>query len=234
MRSIAVVIQACPNPRPGLDSVLASIEASDIGTNYDLRFQPLGLTIREHFFDTMRSAATRGCDLVLRLEDDVLVNQHILHNLASWPAIDDPRFGAGWAFDPGGTTRSAYDRKSHCAVEKTRWVACLQAYSQAVLVWTRDVEAICTGAQKWFATHPSICEQDLAISSAVLGAGKQHAIHGPSLVEHLITLPSQLNHSHKGIQAATSDKAFSATWKRGDPQLDRFGRVVTARPQRTG
>lgn len=233
MRSVAVVVQACPAPgRPGLERVRASIEASDIGTNYQLLFQPPELNIREHFSDAWRRGAATGADLILRLEDDVEVNRHILYNLATWEAVDDQRFGVGWAFDPGGMTRTTFDRRWGHSPRKDRWFNHSLAYSQAVVLRAQDVDWVLAGCQRWFSQHPnSPCEQDTALSEAVAAAGKYVAIHAPSLTEHLIDMPSQLGHKHRFDKnsAAQSAGTFAVNWRRGDPIIDRHGRLVTRR-----
>jgi hypothetical protein len=232
VRSIAVVVQACPAPgRPGWPEVQASIEASDIGKNYQLCFQPPELTIRQHFVASMQQGAAVGADLVLRLEDDIDVSRHILHNLGTWPLIDDPSFGLGWAFDPGGAGYSTYDRKWRHTPTKSRWETKLIAYSQAVLCWTRDVPELLLHCERWFAEHPkSPCEQDLALSNAAIhGLGRRIAVHSPSLVEHRLELSSQLDHAHQGVKAAHSNGSFFKDWRRGDPVYDRHGRRVTER-----
>jgi len=230
MRSVAVVVQACPAPgRPGWEQVRAAIEASDIGYNYRVCFQSPNRTIREHFLDTLRSGASLGRDLVLRLEDDVDVNQYILENLVNWPALDDDRFGLGWAFDPGGSAQSGFDRKHRRVVPATRWSRKPLAYAQGVLLYTRDVDWICAGCERWFQTHDSPCAQDMAMTATVTEAGKSIAVHSPSLLEHLTALPSTLGHNHVGNRVAHSNGTFLRTWRRSDPVLDRHGRPLTLR-----
>lgn len=226
MRSIAVVIQACAAPgRSGWESTRASIESSDIGCDYDLRHQPADLSIREHFLDCLLRGAERGADLVLRLEDDVQVNQYILQNLRTWPDLENPMFGCGWAFDPGGVTLDAYHRRWNLVSTKTRWVDRPISGSLATLLWTRDIPAIVGFCKAWFAKNPGPCEQDLALSWAVLSTGRRVAVHAPSLVEHS-DFPSQLNHRHAGIKASTSNGSYIKNWRRGEPVLDRYGRKV--------
>jgi hypothetical protein len=227
---ISVVVQAGPEPgRPGWDQIRASIEASDIGTNYAVMFQPTDMSIREHFLAVLDRLAASQADLCLRLEDDVEVNQHILYNLVSWPELDDPRFGIGWAFDPGGSAYSVFDRKWRKIPTKPRWTNLQCAYSLGTLMYRKDIPAIRAQCAQWFAQHPSPCEQDLALSSAANQLGKWICIHAPSLLEHRIDLPSQLGHSHRGDRGAHSNGAFFKDWRRGDPVVDQYGRIVTQR-----
>jgi hypothetical protein len=227
MRSVAVVVQGCPAPgRPGIDKVKASIEASDIGTNYQWRVQPPGMSIEEHMYDCMRAGRDTGADLVLRLEDDVLVNRHILYNLGTWKAPDDPRFGLGWAFDPGG--RTGWRARFRTRLRADRWEEGLVPFSQAVLMRPGDIEDIIVHSRRYFDTIAYYGgAQDNALTYAVAALGKQVAVHAPSLSEHLIEqMPSQFGHRH-AKPIASSNGSFDPDWKRGEPIRDRYGRLVT-------
>lgn len=90
---------------------VASIERSDIGTKYlvcedrKVRTFPkdyadLQKTWDSYWRDMLKAAEVRKCQYILRLEDDVIVNQHILHNLSTWAALKHPRFGFGTLFTP--------------------------------------------------------------------------------------------------------------------------------------
>lgn len=227
MRTIAVVVQACPAPgRPGWADVQASIETSDIGKNYQALYQPPGRSIREHFLDSLRRGADTGADLVLRLEDDIEVNRHILDNLRAWPAIDAKQFGVGWAFDPGGVANTTYHRKWDLVPTKWYWHDRKLSGSLAVLMWSKDVPTLCRLCEQWFAQHNSPCEQDLALSCATLAMGRRIAVHAPSLVEHRPGMASQLNHQHEGIRASSSGGSFLRDWHWAAPVYDRHGRLV--------
>ena len=87
-----------------------SIHASDIGRNYTLvtdeprKFPEDGDKLQAWWADTCLAQAdaaeARGCKWILRLEDDIIVNRHILHNIQHWPALHDPLFGFGTLFVP--------------------------------------------------------------------------------------------------------------------------------------
>jgi glycosyltransferase involved in cell wall biosynthesis len=227
-RSITVVVQAPPQSRPGWEQVRQAIEASDIGTNYDVMFQRPEHNSREHFLAVLDRLAAADTDLVLRLEDDVDVNRHILYNLSTWPELDDPRFGVGWVFDAGGSTYSSFDRKWRKIPTKCRWTNCRIAYSQGTLIHRRDVPWIRERSKLWFDIHPGVNDQDLALSEVICQRGKWICIHAPSLLEHRIDLPSMLNHGHSA-RLGQSSGAFFKDWRRGDPVVDQYGRVVAQR-----
>jgi len=90
---------------------LASIEASDIGKNYHLHLDPSErvfprdyAALQQWWYDAMLemclAAHSNDQSWMLRLEDDIIVNESILHNIYTWPALDDPLFGFGTLFHP--------------------------------------------------------------------------------------------------------------------------------------
>lgn len=97
---IDVVIHTCPPRSEVLAKTVASVEASDIGSAYRVECEPPGAIHFEKRLHYLRllAEASRRAEYVLRLEDDVEVNAHILHNLTTWPALHDDDFGAGLAF----------------------------------------------------------------------------------------------------------------------------------------
>jgi len=104
-KDIAVVVHTCPARREKWGPLLDSIEQSDIKNRnvdpyFDLAIEPKGASNFEkrlHYLSLLCRNA-RKAPYVLRLEDDIIVNKHILHNLCTWPALDDPSFGMGLAF----------------------------------------------------------------------------------------------------------------------------------------
>ena len=224
MPSLKVFVQCPVKLREGFDKCRASIESSDIGTDYELCMQEPGTHITEHFMALLRHMSEAKTDLVLRLEDDVEVNRHIVHNLTTWPTIHDPRFKIGWAFDPAGRTRTIHDHVYERPPSREIWEEDELAYSLAVLMWTRDVMAIHDACAEFYKTHPGTTAQDLALSRAQHHIGGGLVIHPPSLVEHMLDLPSSLNHPHD--KYSTSMGSFMKDWKRGAPRIDSRGRVV--------
>ena len=192
-----------------------AIETSDIGTNYEIAMHPPGVSLIDHFIALLRHMAEAKTDLVLRLEDDIDVNRHIVHNLTHWPAIHDDRFLIGWAFDPNGSCRTIHDHIYQRAASNDRWMDNDVAFSQAAVMWTRDVHDIANACAVFWKLHPELdgAFQDMALSNAprILKRGRV-VVHAPSLTEHLIDLPSQLAHSH--AHEATSNGTFIKDWKR--------------------
>ena len=216
MSSLSVFVQ-CPKAlRPGFERCRASIEESDIGKNYEVVLQEPGVGLIEHFVGLLRRMGRAKTELALRLEDDVIVNRFIVHNLTTWPAVHQARFLIGWAFDPGGRGFTVHDRIYQRAASSERWIDCEDVlYSQAILLRTCDAADVADACEKFWKIRPDLpgAYQDLALSNVprILGRGAV-VIHAPSLTEHLIELPSQLEHRHD--LHATSMGTFVADWKR--------------------
>lgn len=201
---ITTFIQCVPD-RPKWPVTRASIEASDIGTAYQRSLQPPDLTPREHFLRLLRRMADVRTPLVLRLEDDALVNRHILHNVRTWLALDDPRFGAGWLFCPldrpyGGL----WDRSElHGSV--------------GVVLRTEDIPRLIPRVERWFDEHERRLSQDIALSRAVWLSGKRLFLHRPALVDHQAGGKSSVAASVQDapVQAIRTCAGFDGEWRRG-------------------
>ena len=113
-----VWVQTTPrrDARPTLDS----IEASDIGRGYvQVHDKPLRTfpdeypALQQWWSETTLEMATAayaaGKPWILRLEDDIIINRHILHNLSMWSALRDPLFGLGTLFCPDYWLRCPQD-----------------------------------------------------------------------------------------------------------------------------
>lgn len=177
----------------------SSIEASDVGANYSLLLHPPGLTIGEHFLAVLRCALEAPSELVLRIEDDAIVNQHLVHNLWTWPAWRRDDFGAGWAFCPVASSGRWANRDLHGSV--------------GVLLKKSALPKIIERCESQLRASPGRIDQDLVLSRAVRDAGLYVHLHHPSLVEHPIDEPSSLGHVHTRVAGTTSGR-FSKTWRR--------------------
>jgi hypothetical protein len=206
-----------PEPQPTLAVVLdckdggycASLEASDIdeGDFYECyRALP-------DWVDAFLSGSGFREDYVLFIRDTVVVNRHIMHNVRTWPALKDPRFGAGWLFDPGGefTERSHID-KIYQQPGSDGWHADHVPYAYAVVLRSADLPEICDYISTWLENEDKTIENiDVAIGLAVQAMGKQICVHAPSLVDYDPTVPEPVPIEDP---RATSGGTFLADWKR--------------------
>lgn len=208
--NITVIVQSVPE-RPSWPETRASIEASDIGTAYEVALQRPDVEPRGHFLELLDRAARAPTPWILRLEDDVLVNKSIIHNLETWPAKDDPRFGIGWLFDAGGTTRTTHDRM-YQRPGKDRWHRGKLHCCQGVIMRTEDIPELRKACAAWFERHPGRLSQDIALSETVTAMGRAICVHGPPLVEHLANYPSTLGNAR--MRWHTTEGAFRSDWRR--------------------
>ena len=88
-----------------------SIERSDIGKDFQIVVDPYERSFPQGYealqrwwflawYSQIQKAEAQGCSHILRLEDDIVVNEHILHNVTHWAALASPKFGVGTLFVP--------------------------------------------------------------------------------------------------------------------------------------
>lgn len=196
-------VQSAPG-RASWPATRASILGSDIGMDYVALINPADIGPREHFLNVLDFLAAAQTSLVLRLEDDVLVNKYITHNVKNWEAVNEPDFGVGWLFSP--------------IAWAGRWPRCELNGSMGLLFKTKDVPEIMDGARQWLDEHPSQKGQphdDLAVAHAVWRMGKRIYIHDPPLVEHRIDVPSSIGNVHTAASATTQGR-FDLYWRAGE------------------
>lgn len=200
---IEVFVLAAPGRDLAHQRMRASLAASDIGTDYHWCEHPPGIPVLQHWSETLLRAAASTAPQVIVLEDDCLVNRHLLHNVRQWAWPDDPRFGAGWLYNPGG----------YCAGEDVWYQEATPWYGTvAVLYWTADLANIRRGALRWMRDQGNLRSWDCAVSWAVSRLGLSIRAHGPPLVEHLHEVPSALGHHH-GWSFGTTRGTFQVDWK---------------------
>lgn len=207
---ITTFVQTVPR-RPSWAECKASIEASDIGTDYTVLEQASHTSPRQHFLYVLYRMSAAKTPWVLRLEDDVEVNRHIRENIATWDAKAEVDFGAGWLFDPGGTTRTTHDRL-YQRIGKDRWHSGELHCCQGVLLPREHIPLLMMLCNQWFTDNPGVLAQDIALSRAVCALGRRICVHAPPLVEHLIKYTSTLGHAN--TRSHTTEGAFRLKWKR--------------------
>jgi len=213
--SVSVVVLAVPN-RDSHARCFASIETSDIGKDYVVRYQPEYLPAREHWYQTHLFAARMPTDLVIVLEDDCMVNRHILWNVGTWLWTKNAEFKAGWLYNPGG--RAHRDEWYDGPSEWSGTVGVVyRTQDLAVIVdraWTRV-----KNGEVW----------DLCISWAACKLGRIR-MHMPALVEHMDEFQSTVG-NQPAVGVRTSYGTYDETWRRPNWHrhgfLDEYGRPAT-------
>jgi hypothetical protein len=98
-------LHTCPQRAGFRDKTIWSIRKSDVGDDFVTIEHEPGLS-RAEIIVWWQAELLRLCDeaeragkrWLLRFEDDVLVNRHIMHNVCSWPALLESSFGMGTLF----------------------------------------------------------------------------------------------------------------------------------------
>lgn len=213
---ISVFVFAAPERPEAHAQCFASIEASDIGRNYTVCMHPPGITAWEHWKQTHERAAACGTELALVLEDDCLVNRHILHNAQTWRYPYDRSYSAGWLYNPGG-----YAQRDVWRSGPWNW------YGTVAVLYRTDrllelIETAWAARERWGAW-------DEALAWACHQHGRKIRVHFPSLAEHLDSAPSKVG-NRQGSPLRTSRGTFSLEWRRPERHehgiVDQWGRRV--------
>lgn len=216
----------------------ASIEASDIGNRYttaiDTNFwkfpadyPKLQLWWEEHMLKMADLALANNCLWMLRLEDDIVVNKHIVHNVSSWPALNDPFFGIGTLFYPNYWERIPWAfKKSKHSGEIFRDSKSVEG-AQGQLIRADRVHELIPLTRKARAqklrNKPTDVSFDWSISRAAFllghttyGAPLRTFVHEPSLVDvHQESCNSLINNIKSDPKFHYwGDHKFDASWKR--------------------
>lgn len=215
---------------------VASIESSDIGTKYlvceDRKertfpkdYADLQQTWDSFWRDMLKAAKARGCNYLLRLEDDVVVNEHILHNLRTWPALQHPRFGFGTLFVPNYWAKHPqhYKQEKDCTYRNLIDIE----GAQGQFVRADSFVSILDGAQRAREQRglgkpqhgPSF---DWALSRSAWQLGLRVFVHSPALVNiHEGSLESKIDEQQNRGGAASpkhshywGNEAFSEDYRR--------------------
>lgn len=178
---IDVIVQAHPSRTETgqFDLTRDSIEASDVVV-YQTVVSDRRTHRYVHFLDILRRAAQSESDLVLRLEDDCVVNKHLLHNIRTWPALRDERFGLGWLYCPPAVPMKDEDlwfKGNHLAGA----VAVLGRPDYFRRLVPMLEEELRTGDH---------FRQDVSLMKAVHRTRRRICLHCPPIVEHRIDIPS--------------------------------------------
>lgn len=168
--------------REAWDKTKRLLEQSDLGNDYERLLHAPGETINEFFLRILQRMHDSGEEICVRFEDDLWgVNRHIKHNVETWPALTEGRFGCGWLMAPGGQFRRWQRGKLHCSV--------------GIVLLRKDIPELIQRIA------PMNLPQDIALSQAVADMGRDIAIHHPSLVAHDIQAVSLVGNRHTRADA---------------------------------
>lgn len=200
--SVAVVVQTVVGREASLARTLASLRETDVG-----EWEVVTDRVRkpgEAFLECLRRLEASGAERLVRIEDDATLNRHLRHNVATWAAVDDPRFGAGWLYTAGTIYDYIFGRKESW---QRKW---LQGGAVANVVRRADVPELADRCAAWMKNHGPIV--DYALSNAVHVMGRWTCHHAPCLAWHRHEEPSTMTR-HFG-PPRINGKSFKRDWKR--------------------
>lgn len=223
--------------RRDASQTIKSIERSDIGGRFLVvedkkqRQFPRDYIDLQNFWhrswlEMADAARVRNCSLILRLEDDIVVNRHILHNVCRWKAPESPLFGLGTLFSPDYWLKKPQlfvaDKATGAVYRNNIDVE----GAQGQLVATSRIEALLAGVpqairDKGFGKPHHQPSFDWSLSRAAWPLGLRAFVHQPALVDlHAASLQSQIdleqhqtNKPHPAEQHYWGHKSFQENWK---------------------
>lgn len=205
-----------PEAHERLRASLAASDAAAVPTTW--HYHPEGLTVREHLLASYdRIGAAPGGDLVLVLEDDAVVGQHLAHNVQTWSEPWQPSFAAGWVYNPGG-----YAQRDCWFADGNQWYGTV-----AVVYRARTVAPLAEELRRRKPGKGQCFDNELSL--ALLAGFGAIRVAYPSLVEHPDDLPSAVgNNRALGHVSRNSGGTFRADYRRRPDEhalFDEWGRL---------
>jgi len=229
---VKIWVHTCAPRLDKLGPTIQSLDESDAKGKYEILECPAGKldAANEWWAETMLRLASEepegeGPHCIVRLEDDVIVNHHLLHNVCSWPALGFADFGMGLIFN--------WDGQWPPRAMSQRWTK--MPHGQRDIRELQRLDLDLGGAQGQVFRADFIPKLVSQISNAQRKCGKGHLIfdwvltratryagravysHLPSLVNgHIGSTMGATGMSHNGH---FSHKTYDANWKAGvDPR----------------
>jgi hypothetical protein len=182
-RKIRAYLYSCPERREVLRETLARWRATDWGADPVVvqdhaEGPPSPGRIAEAAHRMLSLAASQPADHYLFLEDDLLFNLHLRHNLERWPPLREGWLWMGTLYNPHLATRedaSAHDLRDNRFLP----LAAGGFYGCQAVVLSRA--ALLSVLENW--NHPS--PYDLRLAAIAESQGRPILAHSPSLVQHV-------------------------------------------------
>lgn len=207
----AVVVQTIPQRKAALSATLASLADSDVGDLFVVTQQP-HQTKQQNLVAALTMLALSDKEWGIRFEDDVLVNRHLLANVASWGALSEPNFGAGWLYHSMGLAKL---RTGMSVSDRGNWFRdCPDLVgSLGVVMYVPMIPFIIMGLRRCWDTVDGA--QDKSMSRAVWNRALRVYVHEPPLVEHNVQHVSTLAPDRPvNLVIHTTGGMFDPSWRR--------------------
>jgi hypothetical protein len=191
----------------------ASLQRSDVA-EYTVAEQPPAASPQTYFVDLLAAATESNADVIVRLEDDIEVNRHLLHNIQTWAALQDPDFGVGFLSNASNYCPPFELSGSGCYRSLRQEVSA--ALGQVFLPRTlhRVLAAIACHPDHLHAIAHGTINFDHVVSKVCFDLGLNVYVHFPALVRET---PFGLLHSswgNRGPGRHPVQPDFVEDWKR--------------------
>lgn len=177
---ITACMISCPERANVREKTLRCLGESDWGEDPILQIDPGGedddrqLSQTKNALRVLKRALCRGGDFILFLEDDLVFNRHIRHNLEHWLPVRTRELTLGSIYNPGVRVKA-------CDVARNAFIVAPESMfgSQAYLLSTIATQHV---IQHWEDVEGM---QDIRISRLAGKLGGPIYYHAPSLVQHV-------------------------------------------------
>lgn len=226
--AVTVVVQTIPGREHLLARLRENLDRSDASGSYHVLYGDCGGVVDdpsavsrlrgfgEHLPALLRWLGEQPTEYAIHLEDDAIVNEHLLHNVRSWPAVRRDDFGAGWLLNTWEQRRDEQTMDWNGIAYRCGDVWCsvgLLLRTDQCEEWAERFERLCSSGKGF----------DVYMSRAVRGARKLNYLHDPPIVEHDLGCGSSQRHDFLKPRTHDSGGTFSATWKRGRDAVPHYG-----------
>jgi hypothetical protein len=179
---IQALMYTCPERRTVWEATIGRWRQTDWGADPVVIVDagsgpPSGVRHVETARRMFARAAEVSADYSLFLEDDLLFNAHLAHNLARWPPLLDGALWMGTLYNPGLALGAGAPAEPWNA--RARRLAHSGYYGSQAIVLSRA--AVALALREWDA--PGLL--DLKLAGIALRHGTEIVLHSPSLVQHV-------------------------------------------------
>jgi hypothetical protein len=193
-----------------LIKTLRSLDASDLAGKYSVMCQPKS----EHRDDFYLRVLRQICDdplydYMLRLEDDVVVNRHVLHNACKWRATKHPKFGAGWLSVTNGLLEDSVNCRRLDGFMVREFPEC--HFAGGVLMSTAVLRDVFADMESRLRAGGDQFAPGCSVSRAVWKRGLRVFFHEPSIVKIDMSVPAY--HPSRENQKDFWRQPFDPAWR---------------------
>jgi hypothetical protein len=195
---------------PARAATLRSLDMSDAAGRYEVMCQPVGVHRDDFYMATLRSiCARRDIDYMIRLEDDVVVSRHLLHNVSRWKATRHSRFGAGWLSVTDELLADEVNCPKLDGFRIREFPEC--HFAGGVLMGVRALSAILPFVEERLRAGGKNFAPGCSLSRAVWKSGQRVFFHEPSIVSIDMNIPAY--HPRRKNELHFDKQPYDQNWR---------------------